>query len=825
MNPSWRGACFALLLAGLARLGWAQEIPKARYIDYEPLAAPRIVEQTGASERFHLFGDRADPAYRDGTPVDGIDRHRHDLLLALAVRFAPYMVKNTTNLPMDFAWFINGRTSFPLYIDTWDVATARGHLLRTDLVDFAALPGAPCLGAGASAAEPSANPRDDCRLLELLQRFGPGGARDRARESATAAPENDLVHILYFDFPGQGPKTWKIEFEKAVSGQLAGHYEGFAKIYAHPFIHEVAGTSTADSAYELVIQYWFFYPYNDSGNKHEGDWEHINVVITLRDHLAPLRAEGMESLLAGHEPAQRLVIGRVEYYFHHNVFLMDYTTPNVYLPREEWQQQLHRLQPERLGERWVWEQIRKRAYLDRTETQVNTHPLVYIAGDNKGLDQLLAPPGGTNRDSHASYPFPGLYKDIGPTGASEEIRKGVDYHRLLADSARQDSRRVVRYGDPARIVLVPDWERVFPLVLSDPEVRRAWSWLVLPIQWGYPATKSPFAGVVKHVDTGNLSPLGPAYNGAWNRCGPAAGYVLYEPHALSSFFAVGYQDNLVNSWGFLNLTGPTLSLLPPFDIVRHVTALPARLFRHNRGPTFFPKGKVPFRVVGGSMGVSVNFLGDAFTDLLLLPEQAADIDALIGRTDTATTKQNAQVAAAVSTYGELDFYVGHQFVSENTLRHSHSDLEVDFVLPSSDLPGHVTGRLEMWEYAGSLRYNLFTEAVQPFFSVGYGLSWYRLTGIAFDGQALAHPETPWVRRPSLRSPGSLLPNTWHLGVGLEVIPIRSYHRPPWGIDVGARLDAALYFHSLGLQSRGVFVPLPDPGVTRSQLNGAVTISF
>ena len=30
---------------------------------------------------------------------------------------------------------------------------------------------------------------------------------------------------------------------------------------------------------EIVVQYWFFYPFNDSGNRHEGDWEHINVVL------------------------------------------------------------------------------------------------------------------------------------------------------------------------------------------------------------------------------------------------------------------------------------------------------------------------------------------------------------------------------------------------------------------------------------------------------------------------------------------------------------------------------------------------------------------
>ena len=66
----------------------------------------------------------------------------------------------------------------------------------------------------------------------------------------------------------------------------------------------------------------------------------------------------------------------------------------------------------------IWKKIRYLAYLDDKETIVNTHPVCFIGADNKGLDQLLCMPGGKNRDSHGSYPFPGMYKDIGPAGAT-----------------------------------------------------------------------------------------------------------------------------------------------------------------------------------------------------------------------------------------------------------------------------------------------------------------------------------------------------------------------------------------------------------------------
>jgi hypothetical protein len=37
---------------------------------------------------------------------------------------------------------------------------------------------------------------------------------------------------------------------------------------------------------ELVVQYWFFYPFNEWINHHEGDWEHINVIVRGPTQLA-----------------------------------------------------------------------------------------------------------------------------------------------------------------------------------------------------------------------------------------------------------------------------------------------------------------------------------------------------------------------------------------------------------------------------------------------------------------------------------------------------------------------------------------------------------
>ncbi len=53
--------------------------------------------------------------------------------------------------------------------------------------------------------------------------------------------------------------------------------------YAHFF-----WLSKADDL--LAIQYWFYYPYDKFSNNHEGDWEHVNVVLDVENPAAPFAA-------------------------------------------------------------------------------------------------------------------------------------------------------------------------------------------------------------------------------------------------------------------------------------------------------------------------------------------------------------------------------------------------------------------------------------------------------------------------------------------------------------------------------------------------------
>ena len=151
--------------------------------------------------------------------------------------------------------------------------------------------------------------------------------------------------------------------------------------YAHAFwLNRARG--------ELVIQYWFFYPFNEWINHHEGDWEHVNVV------------------LAG--PPGRSQLGRAseyrpvgyEYYFH--------------------------------GQRLDTDQPIRAA---------SDHPLVFVGGRGSVLWW-------SGNQSGGSYPWPASYRgaagSFGPFAVSDDTRRPA---RILD----ADAFDVVVLPEPARL--------------------------------------------------------------------------------------------------------------------------------------------------------------------------------------------------------------------------------------------------------------------------------------------------------------------------------------------------------------------------------------
>ena len=66
-------------------------------------------------------------------------------------------------------------------------------------------------------------------------------------------------------------------------------------VYAH----------VAEELGKAALQYWFFYPFNDFNNTHEGDWEMIQLVFDAPDARAALATEPVEVGYSSHEGAER----------------------------------------------------------------------------------------------------------------------------------------------------------------------------------------------------------------------------------------------------------------------------------------------------------------------------------------------------------------------------------------------------------------------------------------------------------------------------------------------------------------------------------------
>lgn len=804
------------LLVGLDAQG--QEIPRDEYLRYLPLKYPTIVRQTEANAELHVFGNTEDPAYQDMKPMDGIDDRRHAVLLDLAAEFSPFLVLNSTLIPMDFRLFMRHKKVRFLSIDRWDVSSEPPKRVGSETINRQLF----FHPISKSEFRSSATDIEDRRLLSLLEEFDPftPGA---AYRSGTIGHGRTEFKVMFFDFPGDGEKTWKREYMNQNSEALPQVYEGFVKVFVHPFVESVGLSVTGDQTYEFVLQYWFFYPYNDGFNNHEGDWEHINVFIKPLNKLhAPLsRADVCKILTEGvpsYTEPDRLVIQKVDYYFHHKVMTLDYTRPNVYQSRDKWDTELENIKAEHKGEEWIWKQVRKRAYWDKAEKIINTHPIGFIGGDNKGLDQLLRHPGIPNRVSNGTYPFRGLYKNIGQVGAAEHIFERFDYQKVFnavntpkrSVSKKKDSQNgvvtptvsdsrikkgyrrgsVVEFVSPGRIDIIPDAERVVDLLKENAQARRDWAWLVLPIRWGYPATESPFAGMVAYADLGNISVLGPSYNAGWNRSRNALGFQEYLPHIFDPPLYFDWKDDFATTWGYLNLPISLLLAIPPLDVAWRAISWPLRGLDLGL-PTriFHPSDYVQHRFLRlGMFAVKSMIVTSDFLDIALNQRQINDLsdrwdDALLlGGSPIGGWKEYFRMGYIL--HFNMTLHLGEHFVSENSLHGGSAIIGYERTLRNTNEAFQISTDLTLWDYSGSLRYNLMTGSFMIFAKGGYSWSEYQLSNISTDGNPLAQPISPWINAPGL-----------HFGGGIEWVPFRNFgNRSPSGSDMSIQVDALIYKH-------------------------------
>jgi hypothetical protein len=625
----------------------------------------------------------------------------------------------------------------------------------------------------------------DQKLTELLVSFSPDAS------APTVEPaEGHSETVLFIDYPGEDERSWRRAY-KSMSGQRA---------YVHPFIDE--DRSAGEQRYALVLQYWFFYPFNDGANNHEGDWEHISVILTTREQeraptlqAARLGEAQLQRLLSGSLPIDSLTIAAVEYFFHETYAVVDYLAARrepAHASGLGEVTHLHLWQDPDLVNRVIRDRLR--------DAKLATHPIGFIGGNNRGPDELTRfwPrfQSGYNRNGHGTYPFPGTWQAVGPLGLTEQLSGPTTPTLKQADSTLTFADEHFLSFNSSDLILIPDWERMWPAMMDDAALRSAWAWLLLPLRWGYPASRSPGAGAMKNVNLGNVSPEGPAFHPGWNRLGQASGWPAYDLNALRVLLVPTMPWARVrNGWGFLNLPVGLLALMPGWNVLTS-QAIPwvagsLRLFGAPPATTFYP-GKPPFRFASTAAGFA--WIGDADEFTRLLPAATSEN----GVTLPPDGFPSGTADIGVGRRFWLNVFQGRKLSLENTLTLARANLSN---LTNGDTSFiSLDGVMELRELTSGFRLNAFStndDRMQYYNRAGWGYTWYELrnvTGIDVD---------PTERfdggyAPSLLPSGKWWPNTWYLGMGLELFLPKSRGLLQ-RVGLGARMEGSVAWHRLELE--------------------------
>lgn len=266
-----------------------------------------------------------------------------------------------------------------------------------------------------------------------------------------------------------------------------------------------------------------------------------------------------------------------------------------------------------------------------------------------------------------------------------------------------------------------------------------------------------------------------------------------------------------------------LSFLPPFDVLWRVVAAPVRVAATTLDPTMYPRETIPYRFIGLDGGVSLQDIPKDYQELFFNPDQVGGIvGGLIfhlfeqGADSTTTgTGSTESIDVPAAPLFRLQLFIGDRFTSTNSVLHFRSDMNLRLQFNNID-DFTLTGDLNWWEYVGSLRYSVLTGSIQPYLKGGYGLSWYRLENVSTNLGLIDEPNSKWVRKPGFFE--NLLPNTWHIGAGLELMAIRGHGGLPGGLDFSLAAEWLYFTNKLGVDATGVAIEeLVQLGVSADQL--------
>ena len=123
---------------------------------------------------------------------------------------------------------------------------------------------------------------------------GPWAASNVVKVAPTAHDLSAGLFGYHLDFPGNPLSP-------------GCSYEEWARSIAEGTPATTYARVVPDPAYpgQLALQYWFFYVFNDYNDKHEGDWEMIQLDFTAKDAAAALQTTPSEVGYSQHGGAER----------------------------------------------------------------------------------------------------------------------------------------------------------------------------------------------------------------------------------------------------------------------------------------------------------------------------------------------------------------------------------------------------------------------------------------------------------------------------------------------------------------------------------------
>lgn len=114
---------------------------------------------------------------------------------------------------------------------------------------------------------------------------------------AVGPSDDDIAEPLYgysLDFPGN-PLSPGCDYE-----------EWFERIWGNEPTTVYAHVATEEAVPgRLALQYWFYYPFNDFNNKHESDWENIQLEFDVGTAAEALESEPTTVLYSQHEAGEQ----------------------------------------------------------------------------------------------------------------------------------------------------------------------------------------------------------------------------------------------------------------------------------------------------------------------------------------------------------------------------------------------------------------------------------------------------------------------------------------------------------------------------------------